>query len=123
MTREPNEIIGFAKSRNEKQLVIITGKNLVRNEQKANQLFIFTIESNANNTFKSVDFKKRILVKEMPKFDKVCVQFFFDEPFADAETNMQERTHLLFVTKYEIFKINIETEQTEPVFTFEPPLV
>jgi hypothetical protein len=30
---------------------------------------------------------------------------------------------LLFVTKFEIFKIHIETEQTEVVFKFEPPLV
>jgi hypothetical protein len=39
--REPNEIIGIAKSPDEKWIAIITGKNLIMDEQKQNQLFVF----------------------------------------------------------------------------------
>ena len=44
-TREPNEIIGFRISKNERYLAVITGKNLIRSEQKANQIFIYNIVS------------------------------------------------------------------------------
>ena len=40
-TREPNEIIGMEKSPCENWLAVVSGKNLVMNEQKQNQLFIF----------------------------------------------------------------------------------
>ena len=40
-TREPNEIIGMAKSKCENYFAFVSGKNLVKNEQKQNQLFIF----------------------------------------------------------------------------------
>jgi hypothetical protein len=33
-TREPNEVIGLQKSKCENWLAIISGKNLIRNEQK-----------------------------------------------------------------------------------------
>ena len=33
-TREPNEIIGIQKSKDENWLAIISGKNLILNEQK-----------------------------------------------------------------------------------------
>ena len=33
-TREPNEIIGMEKSRDEKFIAIVTGKNLIMNQQK-----------------------------------------------------------------------------------------
>ena len=40
-TREPNEIIAMQKCQNEVYIAVISGKNLIRNEQVANQLFIF----------------------------------------------------------------------------------
>ena len=40
-SREPNEIIGIQKSDDEQYLAIISGKNLIMDEQKQNQLFIF----------------------------------------------------------------------------------
>ena len=39
--REPNEIIYMQISSNENLLGVITGKNLIMKEQKANQLFLF----------------------------------------------------------------------------------
>ena len=41
VSREPNEIVGMNISKCEEWLAIISGKNLVMNEQKQNQLFIF----------------------------------------------------------------------------------
>lgn len=35
-TREPNEIIAMTKSHDDQQIAIISGKNLIMNEQKTN---------------------------------------------------------------------------------------
>jgi hypothetical protein len=40
VTREPNQVIGVQKSQCEQFLAVISGKNLVMDEQKQNQLFI-----------------------------------------------------------------------------------
>lgn len=48
--REPNEIISMQISSNENLLGVITGKNLIMKEQKANQLFLFKRQKNADPT-------------------------------------------------------------------------
>ena len=40
-TRERNEIVGIQKSQDENYLAVITGKNLILDEQKQNELFVF----------------------------------------------------------------------------------
>ena len=40
-TREPNQIIAMVKSPDEEWLAVVTGKKLIMNEVKTNQLFIF----------------------------------------------------------------------------------
>lgn len=40
-TREPNQVIAIQKSQDESLLAVISGKLLIKNEQKINQLFIF----------------------------------------------------------------------------------
>ena len=40
-TREPNQIIAMRKSMDENFIAIMSGKNLIKKEQKINQLFIF----------------------------------------------------------------------------------
>lgn len=40
-SREPNEIIALQKCQNEKYIAVISGKKLIGNEEKINQLFIF----------------------------------------------------------------------------------
>lgn len=47
-TREPNQIIAMAKSQDEEYLAVISGKILIMNEQKTNQLFIFKKERGQN---------------------------------------------------------------------------
>jgi hypothetical protein len=41
-------VIGIQKCQNEQYLAIVSGKNLIMNEQKINQLFIFKREASEN---------------------------------------------------------------------------
>ena len=77
-TREPNEVIGMQKSTDEKWLAIISGKNLVMDEQKQNQLFIYK-KKKSTNLFEYDEFvlHKRIVVKDIPIFKQVSMQFHF----------------------------------------------
>ena len=77
-TREPNEVIGMQKSTDENWLAIISGKNLVMDEQKQNQLFIYK-KKKSNNLFEYDEFvlHKRIVVKDLPIFKQVSMQFHF----------------------------------------------
>lgn len=43
-TREPNEVIAIQKCQNEMYLAVISGKNLIANEQQTNQLMIFRVQ-------------------------------------------------------------------------------
>ena len=77
-SREPNEVIGMQKSTDENWLAIISGKNLVMDEQKQNQLFIYK-KKRATNMFEYDEFVlyKRIVVKDLPIFKQVSMQFHF----------------------------------------------
>ena len=77
-TREPNQVLSLQKSECENFLAVISGKNLIMREQKANQLFIFIRQE-------GTDYKlyKRIVVKEIPVFTKVCMQFYFEHTHGD----------------------------------------
>ena len=39
--REPNEIIAIQKCQNDEYIAVISGKRLIGNEEKINQLFVF----------------------------------------------------------------------------------
>lgn len=77
-SREPNEIIGIQKSDDEMWLAVISGKNLIMNEQSQNQLFIFNREKHKvfdSDSENSVDeyedtFRqyKRIMLRDLPLF-------------------------------------------------------
>ena len=77
-TREPNEVIGMQKSTDENWLAIISEKNLVMDEQKQNQLFIYK-KKKSTNLFEYDEFvlHKRIVVKDLPIFKQVSMQFHF----------------------------------------------
>lgn len=57
-------------------IACVSGKNLIMKQQKANQLFIFKREKkavadeNGEYEFKQI---KRIVIKDMPEFEKVCM--------------------------------------------------
>jgi len=76
-TREPNQIIAMRKSNDENFVAVMSGKNLIKKEQKINQLFIFK-KTPDEKTVEYVLFK-RIVVKDIPIFDKTCMQFYFEE--------------------------------------------
>ena len=57
------------KSNCETFIAVMSGKNLIKKEQKINQLFIF------KKKVQSVEFElfKRIVVKDIPIFNKACM--------------------------------------------------
>jgi hypothetical protein len=79
----------------------MSGKNLIKKEQKINQLFIF------KKKVQSVEFElfKRIVVKDIPIFNKACMQFYFEE-----DKKKQQLDSIIFVKAERIIKLNFESE-------------
>ena len=59
---------------------------------------------------------KRIVVKDMPIFDKVCMQYLFKTPLQDEEVST-----LIFAKKEIIFELNFLTEETKQIYKFSKP--
>jgi len=77
-TREKNEIISMQLSNDENYIAVISGKNLVMDEQKANQLFIFKRTKNKNKNEDDVFILlKRVVIKDNPQLNKISMQFHF----------------------------------------------
>jgi hypothetical protein len=55
---------------------------------------------------------KRIVVKDMVGFDKVCMQFYFKQG---------DSSKLIFVKKEEIFELDTESETMSTICKFNPP--
>jgi hypothetical protein len=71
-TREPNQVIAMQTCQNEEYLAIISGKNLIMNEQKINQLFIYKRKKSTVVGVKdSFEFETRIVLKDIE------MQFYF----------------------------------------------
>lgn len=59
-------------------LAVISGKNLIMNEQKPNQLFIFKRIKNLDPMkMDKFELVKRIVIREIPMFNKISMQFYF----------------------------------------------
>ena len=67
-TREPNEIIGICKSKNDRFIAAVTGKNLVMNNQVQNQIFFFEVKDCDQGGYPNFVQFNRIVVKEIPFF-------------------------------------------------------
>ena len=117
--REPNEIIGMQVSKNQDLICIISGKNLIMNEQKPNQLFVFKREKDFNKGGRDL-FKllKRIVIKDNPFFAKICMQFHVK----NVNFNILPNT-IIFAKPTHIFELNYETEETKILCEFEVPLL
>ena len=76
-TREPNEVIGIQSSQCEQWVAVVTGKNLVKNEQKQNQIQMMRRVESASGDEEDDTWElyKRIIVKDMALFNKVVMQF------------------------------------------------
>ena len=94
-------------SKNQDLIGVISGKNLIMNQQKPNQLFIFKRERDYNTGGRDKFLLiKRIVIKDNPLFTKICMQFHFKNPkYEDHTPNT-----LVFTKMTEIFELNFETE-------------
>ena len=112
-TREPNQVIGMTKSKCDRWLAVISGKNLIMNGQAQNQLFILKMVHDENGVnFEQVE---RIVVKDMPFCSGLCMQYYFKD-FED------EPEELLFCKKTELFSLNIKTKAMRTIHRFSPAL-
>lgn len=119
-TRERNEIISMQISKCENYLAVISGKNLIKAEQKPNQIFVYKRIKNLNTNAASADqfgFIKRILIASNPEFEKICMQFAFKNTKYEREPDT-----LVFAKKERIIEINIWTEQVQDLAKFDTPL-
>jgi hypothetical protein len=116
--REPNEIISMQMSREEQMLAVISGKNLIMNEQKPNQLFIFKRVKNYDPTkMDKFELIKRIVIREIPMFNKISMQFYFKNT-----TRGKEPTEIIFAKQDQLMMINFETEEITTIAKFVSPL-
>ena len=76
-TREPNQVIAIQKSVDEQYVAIISGKLLIMDAQFCNQLFIFKRIPQPDGVLDKFELHKRVVVREIPEFRKVCLNFFF----------------------------------------------
>jgi hypothetical protein len=114
-TREINEVIGLQKSKCENLLAVVSGKNLIMTEQKQNQLFIYKrqtyIVAGVDNELFTLH--KRIILKDIPVFDKVCMQFMFK----NAREGRIPST-LIFTKKTQIFELNFDKETIKVIYQY-----
>ena len=115
-TREPNQVIAMAKSANEDYIAVISGKILIMNEQKTNQLFIFHKQPNPEGGIDKFVQINRVVLKEIEFFKQVCMRFHF-KPAKNGELDT-----IIFAKIDCIFEMNFKTDQITTVFTFTHPL-
>lgn len=116
-TREPNQIISMTKSPDEELIAVMSGKNLIMKQQKVNQLFVFEKKSRDPEPIK-YELKKRIIVKDIPLMNKVCMQYYF-ELFDKDGRKKQEIDSLIFVKADRVIRMNIETEFIDTLYDFK----
>ena len=106
----------MAKSKCENFVAIISGKNLIKDEQKQNQLFVFK-RTRTKHEFHYDKWEqiKRIVVKDIPFFNKVCMQYHFK----NTASELVEPDTIIFVKKEEIFEMNFQTEQIKTIHKFK----
>lgn len=118
-TREPNSIIAMQVSQCERYLAVISGKNLVMNEQWPGQLFVFRRGPDQRTTTigRSEKRKERrkpgrfelikriVLADRAADFDKISMQFCFMLPEEGKEPNT-----LFFAREGTLIALNFQTE-------------
>jgi len=74
--RELNQVLAIQKCQNEEYIGIVTGNNLIRGEQRVKQIFIFKRQREDGKP-DCFALEKRVIVKDMDIFKKVCMDFYF----------------------------------------------
>ena len=88
--REPNEVIAIQKCQNDEYIAVISGKKLIGNEEKINQLFIFQKKPSSGDERAQFEQKYRIVLKTNEMFKQTSMNFHFvNEPG-------KQRSKLLF---------------------------
>ena len=89
--------------------------------QKANQLFLFKRIANISTSADPDTWAlwKRIIIKEMPEFENICMQYHFKITKGDA---VRDPTHIIFARQERIFTLDLNTEQVQTVYEFDTPL-
>jgi hypothetical protein len=112
--REPNEIVSMQISKTEQMLAVISGKNLIMNEQKPNQLFIFKRVRNLDpSKIDKFELIKRIVIREIPMFNKISMQFHFRNT-----KSVKDPTEIVFAKQDRIFSLNFDTEEISTIVEF-----
>ncbi len=75
------------------------------NEQKTNQLFVFQRKDMGGEEPDKFELKKNVQLKEIPVFEKVCMNFHFKK----SDKGSPQDT-IIFAKKDQIFELNYETE-------------
>lgn len=109
-TREKNEIIGMSHSPNQDLLAIITGRNLIRQEQDTNQIIIYRIMARGSK-FHYFDPIRTINVKDRPELDKICMKFHFMK-----SPDERPISTLIFAKKDCLVVFNYMTEELTVLF-------
>ena len=87
-------------------MAILSGKNLIRNEQKINQLFIYERHEN------KFEFVKNILLADKKEFEQISMQFYFKNYTDDPKS-------IIFAKKDRIIELNLETEVSSTIAYFQ----
>lgn len=72
-TREVNQIISMVMCPYEQNLAIISGKNLIMNEQKPNQLFIYIRRADPVSGEQRFIFLKKLILADMAEFRQISM--------------------------------------------------
>ena len=114
-TREDFEIIGLQKSECETYIAVVSGKNLIMDEQYQSKLFIFKKNQAPGKKSYCSLFKlhKSIVLEKIPIFVKVCMQFIFKK-----EINVHT---MIFSNKECIFEMDFESEEIQVLYHFSKP--
>ena len=107
-------------SSNAEYLAVISGCQMIRMQQKPNQLFIFKRQ----RTYKENELDKFQLIKQLDirklfekDFVKASLSFYFKHPVKGSKID-----RLIFADRYKIFELNFETDQVYTTVTFQNPL-
>jgi len=90
--REPNEVIAMQVCQKGEILAVISGKKLIMNMQKPNQLFLFRrMQSSKVGEMDKFELFKRIVIKDIEIMNDICMQFHFK-----ATKPALEATNIIF---------------------------
>jgi len=83
------------------------------NEQKINQLFVFKRKPSGKPGVRdSFEFHKRVVLKDMPLFKQVSMQFYF------VNNSGKERNSIMFAKIDQIFHLNFDTEEITTIYKY-----